>query len=112
MKRFLVGDHRTHVLAVGSCSAGRSAGRPASVVERRALETDDRRFRRQGDKEGSPDFVPSAQRIATFDNDGTLWAEQPLYFQGLFVFDRVRALAPQHPEWKKNNRSRRCSKTT
>ena len=51
-------------------------------------------------KEGSPDFVPPAERIATFDNDGTLWAEQPLYFQLLFALDRVKALAPQHPEWK------------
>ena len=51
-------------------------------------------------KEGSPDFVPPAERIATFDNDGTLWAEQPLYFQFLFAIDRVKALAPQHPEWK------------
>jgi phosphoglycolate phosphatase-like HAD superfamily hydrolase len=51
-------------------------------------------------KEGSPDFVPAAERIATFDNDGTLWAEQPLYFQFLFALDRVKALAPQHPEWK------------
>jgi phosphoglycolate phosphatase-like HAD superfamily hydrolase len=49
---------------------------------------------------GSPDFVPPAERIATFDNDGTLWGEQPLYFQILFAIDRVRALAPQHPEWK------------
>ena len=49
---------------------------------------------------GSPDFVPPAQRIATFDNDGTLWAEQPMYFQLLFVLDRIRALAPTHPEWK------------
>src|SRR5882757_8898397 len=48
----------------------------------------------------SPDFVPEPDRIAVFDNDGTLWAEQPFPFQGLFVFDRVRALAPQHPEWK------------
>jgi phosphoglycolate phosphatase-like HAD superfamily hydrolase len=47
-----------------------------------------------------PDFVPPAERIAVFDNDGTLWAEQPLYFQGLFALDRVKALAPQHPEWK------------
>ncbi|OHT18653.1 HAD family hydrolase [Edaphosphingomonas haloaromaticamans] len=45
-------------------------------------------------------FVPVAERIATFDNDGTLWAEQPLYFQFLFALDRIRALAPQHPEWK------------
>ena len=47
-----------------------------------------------------PDFVPMPERIATFDNDGTLWAEQPFYFQALFVFDRVREMAPQHPEWK------------
>jgi phosphoglycolate phosphatase-like HAD superfamily hydrolase len=51
-------------------------------------------------KEGSPDFVPPEQRIATFDNDGTLWCEQPLYFQMLFALDRMKALAPQHPEWK------------
>jgi hypothetical protein len=51
-------------------------------------------------KEGGPDFVPVAERIATFDNDGTLWAEQPIYFQVAFVFDRIKALAPQHPEWK------------
>ncbi len=49
---------------------------------------------------GSPDFVPPEQRIATFDNDGTLWAEQPLYFQLLFAIDRVKTLAPQNPEWK------------
>ncbi|MGH8606562.1 MAG: HAD family hydrolase [Gammaproteobacteria bacterium] len=51
-------------------------------------------------KKGSPNFVPSAERIATFDNDGTLWAEQPIYFQLQFALDRVKALAPQHPEWK------------
>jgi phosphoglycolate phosphatase-like HAD superfamily hydrolase len=51
-------------------------------------------------KEGSSDFVPVPKRIATFDNDGTLWAEQPLYFQFLFAIDRVKALAPQHPAWK------------
>jgi len=50
--------------------------------------------------EGSPDFVPLAERIAVFDNDGTLWAEQPMYFQFLFMLDRVKVLAPQHPEWK------------
>jgi len=49
---------------------------------------------------GSPDFVPPAERIATFDNDGTLWAEQPMYFQLFFALDRVKALAPNHPEWK------------
>jgi haloacid dehalogenase-like hydrolase len=51
-------------------------------------------------KEGSPDFVPIPERITTFDNDGTLWAEQPTYFQLIFALDRVKAMAPQHPEWK------------
>jgi hypothetical protein len=51
-------------------------------------------------REGSPDFMPPAERIATFDNDGTLWVEHPMYTQLVFVLDRVKALAPQHPEWK------------
>ena len=51
-------------------------------------------------KQGSPDFVSPAERIATFDNDGTLYAEQPMYFQLIFALDRVKALAPQRPEWK------------
>jgi hypothetical protein len=50
--------------------------------------------------EGSADFVPVPERIAVFDNDGTLWGEQPVYFQLLFALDRIKALAPQHPEWK------------
>jgi phosphoglycolate phosphatase-like HAD superfamily hydrolase len=50
--------------------------------------------------EGGPDFVPASERVATFDNDGTLWVEQPMYVQGVFAFDRLRALAPQHPEWQ------------
>ena len=48
----------------------------------------------------SRNFVPPAERIAVFDNDGTLWTEQPMYFQLAFVFDRVKALAPQHPQWQ------------
>ena len=51
-------------------------------------------------RQGSPDFVPEAERVATFDNDGTLWAEQPMYFQLLFALDRVKTLAPENPEWK------------
>ena len=51
-------------------------------------------------RESSPDFVPVPERIATFDNDGTLWAEQPIYVQVFFIIDRIKALAPQHPEWK------------
>jgi hypothetical protein len=48
----------------------------------------------------SPDFVPVSERIATFDNDGTLWTEHPMYTQLAFALDRVRQLAPRHPEWK------------
>src|SRR5262245_57949436 len=47
----------------------------------------------------SPAFVPPAERIAVFDNDGTLWVEQPMYVQMAFALDRVKTLAPQHPEW-------------
>ena len=50
---------------------------------------------------GGADFVPPDQRIATFDNDGTLWAEQPMYFQIIFAIDRVKALAAKNPDWKK-----------
>ncbi|MDQ0561487.1 phosphoglycolate phosphatase-like HAD superfamily hydrolase [Rhizobium mesoamericanum] len=51
-------------------------------------------------KQGSPEFVPEPKRIAVFDNDGTLWVEQPMYTQLAFALDRVKTLAPQHPEWK------------
>jgi phosphoserine phosphatase len=51
-------------------------------------------------KEGGPDFVRPELRIATFDNDGTLWCEKPMYFQELFAFDRIKVLAGKHPEWK------------
>ena len=49
---------------------------------------------------GGKGFVPAPERIAVFDNDGTLWSEQPMYFQAFFIFDRIRQLAPHHPEWK------------
>jgi phosphoglycolate phosphatase-like HAD superfamily hydrolase len=51
-------------------------------------------------RRGGPAYVGPSQRIAVFDNDGTLWAEQPMYFQFRFALDRVKALAPQHPEWR------------
>lgn len=51
-------------------------------------------------EEGAPEFVPAGERVAVFDNDGTLWSEQPMYFQAIFIFDRIKTLAPQHPEWK------------
>jgi len=50
--------------------------------------------------EGTADFVPVAERIAVFDNDGTLWCEQPMYVQAFFIFDRIQDLAADHPEWK------------
>jgi phosphoglycolate phosphatase-like HAD superfamily hydrolase len=53
-------------------------------------------------QQGSPTYVPPAERIAVFDNDGTLWSEQPLYFQFFFLLDQVKAAAPSHPEWKNN----------
>jgi phosphoserine phosphatase len=51
-------------------------------------------------RQGGPGYVPPPERIAVFDNDGCLWSEQPMYFQAFFIFDRIKALAPQHPEWK------------
>ncbi|CAG4903330.1 HAD family hydrolase [Paraburkholderia saeva] len=53
-------------------------------------------------REGSPTYVAPADRIAVFDNDGTLWSEQPVYFQFVFLLDQVKAAAPSHPEWKNN----------
>ena len=52
-------------------------------------------------EEGGSHFVPPDDRIATFDQDGTLWVSHPLYTQAMFALDRVRELAPKHPEWKK-----------
>lgn len=57
-------------------------------------------FVQRATAEGGSGFVPTPQRIAVFDNDGTLWCEQPVYFQMAFALDRIRAMAPQHPEWK------------
>ena len=61
-------------------------------------------------REDSSEFVASAERIATFDNDGTLWVEQPMYVQLAFAIDRVKALAPLHPEWKDKEPFRPSSK--
>lgn len=57
-------------------------------------------FVNQTTKEGSPAFIPVAERIACFDNDGTLWSEQPVYFQFFFAIEQIKTMAPQHPEWK------------
>jgi len=69
-------------------------------VERRRDQARDHRVRGQGDQGRLAELRAAAERIATFDNDGTLWAEQPLYFQVIFAIDRIKVLAPQHPEWK------------
>jgi len=57
-------------------------------------------FVRRVTEKDTPDFIPIDQRIATFDNDGTLWSEQPAYFQTFFIIDRIRSLASEHPEWE------------
>jgi hypothetical protein len=67
----------------------------AGPVKARLVE-----FVRRVNATGTADYVPPAARIATFDNDGTLWSEQPMYVQLAFTVDRVKALAPRHPEWK------------
>ena len=74
--------------------------RPAALLERRPAEAGDRRLRRAGDEGGRPGLRAAAERIAVFDNDGTLWSEQPMYVQLAFALDRVKTLAPEHPEWK------------
>ena len=73
-----------------------SAGLSAVALTMRAIIT----FVEKVAEKDSPEFVPAPERIAVFDNDGTLWSEQPMYFQLFFAIDRVKALAPQHPEWK------------
>ncbi len=96
--RFLLSSF-VAILAISICSVADAAdplpswnGEPAktAILEFVAAVTD---------KNGK-DYVEPAARIATFDNDGTLWVEYPMYTQALFAFDRVKALAPQHPEWK------------
>jgi hypothetical protein len=87
------------VLVFGSLAAAQSVDSLPSWNDGKAKQSIVE-FVEQVTKAGSPDFVPPAERIAVFDNDGTLWAEQPMYFQLLFALDRVKALAPQHPEWK------------
>ena len=87
----------TIILAVGSLNAQDPLPSWNDTAPKKAIVA----FVERVTKEGSPDFIQPNERIATFDNDGTLWAEQPIYFQFAFAIDRVKALAPQHPEWKK-----------
>jgi hypothetical protein len=70
------------------------------------------RFVSRTTEEGGADYVAPAEHIAVFDNDGTLWTEQPIYFQLAFAIDRVKAMAPQHPERKDAEPSNRCLPAT
>jgi len=88
------------VLACAALSTTIQAADPLPSWNHGAAKNSILQFVAKVTNEGSPDFVPPAERIAVFDNDGTLWAEQPMYFQFLFMLDRIKALAPQHPEWK------------
>jgi hypothetical protein len=100
MRRVLLAAIALNVpLAFGARASAQTAGPLPSWNEGKAKQSiiD---FVAKVTREGSPDFVPPAERVATFDNDGTLWAEQPMYFQLLFALDRVKALAPRHPEWR------------
>ena len=73
---------------------------PSAVVERGRDEAANPGVRARGHRAGAATFVPPDQRIATFDNDGTLWVEKPTYIQVYFMLERIKALAPQHPEWR------------
>jgi hypothetical protein len=91
------------VLAImlgGSCVAQALGADPLPSWNAGAVKTAIMSFVARVTASGGPDFVPIEQRIATFDNDGALWTEQPIYFQLAFALDRVKAMAPQHPEWK------------
>jgi hypothetical protein len=88
------------LISLGFISASLHAADPLPSWNYGATKQSITAFVEKVTKEGSPDFIAVAERIATFDNDGTLWSEQPLYFQLFFAMDRIKTLAPQHPEWK------------
>jgi hypothetical protein len=104
--RILSGRDKRHLEIILSFVMGLGILAGAATAEPLASWTDGPakqaivQFVRAVTDKGSPDYVPAEQRIATFDNDGTLWCEQPMYFQGVFAFDRVKTMSPKHPEWK------------
>jgi phosphoglycolate phosphatase-like HAD superfamily hydrolase len=87
-------------IGVGFCPAARAQSDPLPSWNEGAAKKSIADFVMRVTTAGGPDFVPVPARIATFDNDGTLWTEQPYYFQAAFAIDRIKAMAPQHPEWK------------
>jgi len=88
------------LLAVGVLANSAEAGDPLPSWNEGAAKRSIIDFVNRVTQPNSPDFVAPEQRIATFDNDGTLWSEQPMYFQLFFAIDRVKAMVPMHPEWK------------
>jgi phosphoglycolate phosphatase-like HAD superfamily hydrolase len=104
MRRFLRRCTTVALLGILLCGfAGRSAlaqSDPLPSWNEGAAKKSITDFVARATTQGGADFVPADQRIAAFDNDGTLWCEQPVYFQLAFAFDQVKAMAPQHPEWK------------
>lgn len=95
MKKVLIKSLLIFLLFVNTAFAAAPLPSWNDTPQKQAIIT----FVEQVTKKGSPNFVPPAERIATFDNDGTLWSEQPLYVQDIFVYDRIKVLAPLHPEW-------------
>lgn len=96
MKKISVSIVLILVLAVGTALGKDSLPSWNETGSKQAIKA----FVEKVTRKGSADFVPEGERIATFDNDGTLWAEQPMYIQLFFIVDRVKALAPSHPEWQ------------
>src|SRR5262245_40452010 len=87
-------------LALGPVDTALGQTDPLPSWNERPVKQSILKFVQAATDSAGPQQVPPAARIAVFDNDGTLWSEQPMYFQGFFAFDRVKALAPKHPEWK------------
>lgn len=90
----------TLIYLIPTVAAGASGGDPLPSWNEGATRSAIVEFVERVTTEGSAHFVPPPERIATFDNDGTLWSEQPVYFQGLFALERIRAIANEHPEWR------------
>src|ERR1700733_954401 len=89
------------VIAAGSLVGALAQTDPLPSWNDGAAKTSIMDFVTRVTRDGGPDFVAVPERIATFDNDGTLWCEQPYYFQLAFALDEVKAMAPKHPEWKR-----------
>ena len=88
------------VTFASGCTKGNQTTDPLSLWKDGPAKADIIEFVAAVTNKNGTDYVKPAERIAVFDNDGTLWVEQPMYTQLLFAFDRVKELAPQHPEWK------------